>query len=109
MILLDKFHDDDAPIPNAFESTSQRVNESTSRDVTLIWLINLYIKMTKSYFNHIMVRLILLSHQVNKFIIKITENLKIFKFSGFQFLRFNKKELPFHRATLNCQLSTVNC
>ena len=72
MILLDKFHDDAAPIPNAFESTSQRVNESTSRDVTLIWLINLYIKMTKSYFNHIMVRLILLSHQVYKFIIKIT-------------------------------------
>ncbi len=27
MILLDKFQDDAAPIPNAFESTSQRVTK----------------------------------------------------------------------------------
>lgn len=35
MILLDKFQDDAAPIPNAFESTSQRVNEQR-RDTNMI-------------------------------------------------------------------------
>ena len=39
------------------KSKVERFFKAPSRDVTLIWLINLYIKMTKSYFNHIMVRL----------------------------------------------------
>ncbi len=47
MILLDKFQDDAAPIPNAFESPSHQVTKSPSRDASMIPMLINNISLTR--------------------------------------------------------------
>ena len=81
--------------------------------------------MTKSYFNHIMVRLILLSHRVNKTIscnstdtLNVSKKIPLISLIYTEAIRANQCQsvgnlCPFKSTyqllIVNCQLLTVNC